>query len=49
MLKDFPLRELNWFKTGGNAEYFSEPQTVEDAQSDLAFAKKEGLSVNVLG
>ncbi|MBR5900778.1 FAD-binding protein [bacterium] len=49
MRNDIPLAPLNWFKTGGNAEFFSEPQTLEDALSDLAFAKKEGLEVNVLG
>ena len=49
MRKDFPLKDLNWFRTGGNAEFFSEPATLEDALSDLAFAKKEGLDLIVLG
>lgn len=49
MRRDYPLKDLNWFRTGGNAEFFSEPRTVEEALSDLAFAKKEGLDLNILG
>lgn len=43
------LKLYNTFHTGGQAEYFVEVKTIEDAQTALQFAKEKHLEVLFLG
>jgi UDP-N-acetylmuramate dehydrogenase len=43
------LREKNWFKTGGSAQYYCEPTTTIEFQYALHFAAKNNLEIFVLG
>lgn len=43
------LTVYNSFHTGGNAEYFAEIKSAEDAQAALTFAKEKGISMLFLG
>jgi len=47
--ENIPLADKNWFKTGGSARYFCEPETPEEFASALAFAQKNKLSLHLLG
>lgn len=44
-----PLKNKNWFKTGGPARYFCEPTTQQDFKDALTFAKENNLEIFVLG
>lgn len=44
-----PIAERTWFQTGGAAEYFAEPQSVEQLQQLVQRCHSEGLTVRVLG
>ena len=44
-----PLAPHTWFHLGGPAEYFAEPDTVEDLQSLVRRAHAEGVPVRLLG
>lgn len=44
-----PLADKTWFKTGGNARFYSEPQTNEQAQEALSWAQIQGLELFLLG
>ena len=44
-----PLRDKNWFNTGGAARFFCEPTTVQDVQSACAWAKQHSYEMFVLG
>ena len=44
-----PLADKNWFKTGGNARYFAQPETAHQMAQALQFAKESQLSLFVLG
>ena len=44
-----PLAPKTWFKTGGPARYYCEPQNISQFQQALAFAKTHNLAVFVLG
>ena len=44
-----PLADKNWFKTGGPARYFCEPETASDFQQALAFAQEHNLKTFFLG
>jgi len=44
-----PLAPLNWFRTGGAAEYCCEPVTDEDFREALRYADQEDMDVFVLG
>lgn len=44
-----PLKDKNWFKTGGPARYFCEPSSTQDFKEALSFAKKNNLEIFVLG
>ncbi len=46
---DVPLKEKNWFRTGGNARFFSEPKTIEAFQQALTFARQNNLPIFILG
>lgn len=43
------LADKNWFRTGGAAQYYAEPQTREEFQMALAFAREENLPVTLIG
>ncbi len=47
--KNVFLNQKNWFKTGGPAEYYSEPETVHDFQEALKWAKAENKKLTILG
>jgi len=44
-----PLADKNWFKTGGPARYFAEPQSAQEFQQALNFAQKKQLPIFLLG
>ncbi len=47
--ENVPLADKNWFKTGGPARYFCEPETASDFQHALGFAKSHDLNIFFLG
>lgn len=47
--EQIPLNDKNWFKTGGPARFFCEPQCAATFQEALSFARSNGLAVFVLG
>jgi len=47
--KNIPLKDKNWFRTGGNAQYFCEPSTAAEFQEALKFAQEKNLDVTLLG
>ncbi len=47
--ENIPLADKNWFKTGGPARYFCEPETASDFQQALGFAKEHNLQMFFLG
>lgn len=44
-----PLHDKNWFKTGGSARFFSEPQTAQEFIATLEFANTNCLPIFMLG
>lgn len=44
-----PLKDKNWFKTGGSAYAYAEPHTAQEFQDALLFAKANNLPLFVLG
>lgn len=46
--KKISLKQWNWWKVGGEAEYFCLPQSFEELKLAYAFAKKNNLSISVL-
>lgn len=44
-----PLRDKNWFKTGGSAEYYAEPKTVGEFKTALGWACKQQIPITLLG
>lgn len=47
--ENIPLNDKNWFKTGGPARYFCEPQNAQDFNKAFSFAKENNLEIFVLG
>jgi len=47
--RDFPLERLTTVRTGGPADHYSRPDTVEALAELLAWADLEGLEVGVIG
>jgi len=47
--KNVPLKDKNWFRTGGSAAYFCEPATVQEFKQALDYAKEHNLEVTMLG
>ncbi len=47
--KDVPLKDKNWFQTGGAARYYASPATAQEFQEAVAYAHANGLPVFVLG
>jgi UDP-N-acetylmuramate dehydrogenase len=46
---DYPLARLTTVRTGGPADYFARPSSAEDLVALLAWAKKSGVEVGVVG
>lgn len=46
---NIPLKDKNWFATGGPAHYFCEPKTAQEFQDALAYAHVHQLPIFVLG
>ena len=47
---NIPLKNKNWFKTGGNARFYAEPTNSQEFQYALAFARQQQqMPVFVLG
>lgn len=44
-----PLAPHTWFHLGGPAQYFAEPQSIEDLRTLVIRARDEGLPVRLLG
>ena len=44
-----PLKDKNWFQTGGPARFFSEPTNAAEFQQALLFARTHNLTLFVLG
>lgn len=47
--RDYPLARLTTIRTGGRAELFARPGTIEALQALLAWAAEEGFEVGVVG
>jgi UDP-N-acetylmuramate dehydrogenase len=48
-LTNVSLAPLTWFKTGGPAQFFSEPHTVEEFQEAIRFSDQQRLPLFILG
>lgn len=44
-----PLADRTWFKLGGPAQYFAEPNSLEELQAVVARCRDEGLHARLLG
>jgi len=47
--RDYPLARLTTIRTGGAAELFARPGTIEELERLLAWAQRRGLEVGVIG
>jgi UDP-N-acetylmuramate dehydrogenase len=47
--ENVPLANKNWFKTGGNARFYCEPQTHQEFQQAIHFAHVRQLETFILG
>ena len=47
--RDYPLARLTTVRAGGNAELFARPESTDELVSLLAWARDEGISVEVVG
>ena len=46
---DFPLARLTTIRTGGHADHFARPDSIEELAALLAWAGEDGLEVGVVG
>ena len=47
--QNISLADKNWFRTGGNAQYFCEPSTEQEFIQATQFAQEHGLEIVVIG
>jgi UDP-N-acetylmuramate dehydrogenase len=47
--QNIPLNDKNWFRTGGAARYFCQPETAEQFSQAVSFANQNKLQIFVLG
>jgi UDP-N-acetylenolpyruvoylglucosamine reductase len=47
--RDFPLSRLTTVRTGGTADWFAKPGSVEELEALLAWAGRQGLAIGVVG
>ncbi len=48
-LENIPLASKTWFRTGGNAKFYCEPENENDFVAAISFAKEKHLEIFVLG
>jgi UDP-N-acetylmuramate dehydrogenase len=46
---NIPLAPLTWFGTGGTAEFYAKPSSIQEVHELLSFAQRHGLVVRILG
>lgn len=46
---NIPLKNKNWFKTGGNARFYAEPRTAKEFAQAVVFAKEQSAPIFILG
>lgn len=46
---NIPLHDKNWFKTGGNAQFYAQPKSTQELQQALSFAQTNNLPITLLG
>lgn len=49
LIPSVPLADKNWFKTGGNAQFYAEPKNAQEFQEALAAANTYQLPLFLLG
>lgn len=49
ILENVSLKDKNWFQTGGNAKFYSEPQSEAEFSECIKFANANNLEVFILG
>lgn len=47
--RSVPLYDKNWFKTGGDAQYYAAPSTADQFRDALVWACQQGLTCTLLG
>ena len=47
--QNVPLKEKNWFKTGGSAQFYCEPTTDQEFKKALEYAQTNNLELFILG
>ena len=47
--QNVPLADKNWFNTGGNARFYTQPTTAQEFSDAVVFAKENNLKTFVLG
>jgi UDP-N-acetylmuramate dehydrogenase len=47
--QNISLADKNWFRTGGPAAWYAQPETADDFKTAIAFAQSHALSIFVLG
>lgn len=47
--KNISLKNKSWFQTGGNAEFYCTPTTIDEFKSAILFAEKNSLEIFILG
>lgn len=48
MIENQPLKDLNWWKVGGTARYFSQPSNIEELKEAFLFGHRNKLPVWIL-
>lgn len=49
IIENKDLKEINWWKAGGSAEFFCQPNSLDDLKTALFWAKKNQKKFSVLG
>lgn len=47
--QNVPLADKNWFRTGGSAQFYCEPTSVQEFQHALIYANEHNLELFILG
>ncbi|MCL5875669.1 MAG: hypothetical protein M1114_04305, partial [Candidatus Dependentiae bacterium] len=47
--QNISLKDKNWFRTGGAAEFFAEPSNGQEFQETLHFAHTNNLPITLIG
>lgn len=46
---NYSLKKENWFNTGGDAEFFVQPENYEEVKEAIFFSKNNNLPITILG